>query len=96
MNCAVCLEEIESNNVIYLECEHFFHKCCLYKIRSSYCPLCRTYIRNINSILNCYNNGKENIDQLVCCVSRCPYGYSPYYKDGECRYCYGKNIPDCV
>lgn len=101
MNCAICLEEINSNNVIYLECDHFFHKCCLYKIKSSYCPLCRTYISDINSILNgCYESNDEthrfNTSMLICCASRCPNGYSPFYKGGECRYCYGKNIPDCV
>lgn len=90
MECSICLEAVNNENIIYLDCQHFFHKCCLYKLESSKCPLCRTLIRDINETLN------VNVNYLVCCPSRCPNGYSPFQDNGECRYCYGKNIPDCV
>lgn len=89
--CSVCLEPIFYNNKVVLDCGHFFHRCCIYKIHTSNCPLCREQIKDINTRL-----GPENNYSLICCPSRCPLGYSPLFKDGECRYCYGKTIPDCV
>lgn len=103
MECSICLEAVNNENIIYLDCQHFFHKCCLYKLESSKCPLCRTSIRDINETLNDNVNVNDinyqmdnNFNNLVCCPSRCPNGYSPFQDNGECRYCYGKNIPDCV
>ena len=52
------------------------------------CPLCREPIRNISEQLR--------IDNLVCCKSRCPLGYAPFKENGECRFCCGKLIRDCV
>ncbi len=44
--CAICLTDLESERVIKLPCEHFFHKECLvnWLRRSTVCPMCRNDI----------------------------------------------------
>ena len=89
IECSVCLEPILSQeSLVTLECKHHFHRCCIFKLEIGVCPLCRCNIRDISNQLK--------LDTLVCCKSRCPKGYSPFQKNGECRYCYGVIIPDCV
>ena len=89
IECSVCLEPVISyESLVTLECNHHFHKCCIYKLETSKCPLCRTQIRNISEQFQPKN--------LVCCKSRCPLGYAPFEENGECRFCYGKIISDCV
>ena len=89
IECSVCLEQIMSEkSLVTLECNHSFHKCCIYKLEIGSCPLCREPIRNISEQLR--------IDNLWFCKSRCPLGYAPFEENGECRFCYGKLIRDCV
>ena len=33
--CSVCLEPIFYNNKVVLDCGHFFHRCCIYKIHTT-------------------------------------------------------------
>lgn len=43
-NCAICIDSLLTNPVMYLPCKHFFHKCCLKQAfeKNLYtCPLCR-------------------------------------------------------
>lgn len=81
--CAVCLNNFSINDVISLDCNHIFHKYCIYLLRNNKCPVCRACILDISSKLS------ETSD-VVCCYSRCSNGYTPFVKNGECRYCYGK------
>ena len=43
-DCVICLENINKDNLIKLNCKHMFHKDCiltLIKKRNRKCPLCR-------------------------------------------------------
>lgn len=44
--CSICLTDLDTERVLRLPCEHFFHKDCLvnWLKRSTVCPLCRTDI----------------------------------------------------
>jgi hypothetical protein len=47
-NCTVCLDEIKhEEDVIFLDCNHFFHKKCIetwFKNCSNKCPICRVEV----------------------------------------------------
>ena len=91
--CSICLENLECDGceleIVKLDCNHFFHKCCIYRINSNSCPICRNSIIDINKLLN--------VNTLaVCCPSRCTRGYEPFLKNGSCRNCYGYPLFDCV
>lgn len=83
-NCSVCLDNIKENDKIILECNHVFHKDCIKKLNNFICPLCRSNI-NIKKIFN--------INYKICDqnpLTHYGYGYSPFCKNGECRFCFGK------
>ena len=42
IECSVCLEQVMSEDtLVTLECNHSFHKCCIYRLEIGSCPLCR-------------------------------------------------------
>tara|TARA_Y100000816_G_C26102020_1_gene584362 strand:- start:1419 stop:1760 length:342 start_codon:yes stop_codon:yes gene_type:complete len=53
--CTICIETLENNQVIEIECGHVFHKQCLYQYIESlpdkkefFCPNCRKeYVLNV-------------------------------------------------
>jgi len=88
--CAICLDSLDcEKEKLKLDCYHFFHKCCIYKININSCPICRTRIIDINKLLNVKTIA-------VCCPSRCSGGYQPFLEKGSCRNCYGVPLFDCV
>ena len=47
MNCVVCTEKIEPENLVALACGHIYHTDCVIKLvekRTRKCPLCRVRI----------------------------------------------------
>ena len=51
MECIICLDKIEPNNLVALKCAHMFHTDCVIKLiekRTRKCPICReriTYVK---------------------------------------------------
>ena len=43
--CPICLETLGEGKIIKTDCEHVYHKECIYKIRSKTCPLCRRKLK---------------------------------------------------
>jgi len=43
MECSICLENINKRDEVILDCNHYFHKRCIFfwKTNSKTCPLCR-------------------------------------------------------
>ena len=79
--CYVCLDTM--NDPLILDCGHIFHKECIKKITNFICPLCR-YPIDLNKIFNlnyhiCNGDPKTHYE----------YGYSPFVKNGSCRFCFG-------
>ena len=84
--CAICYENMDHNGIIKLNCGHMFHKLCVIKINNNKCPLCRAQF-DIKKILN--------IDKNIRICTNCDNSnhiYSPYVKNGECRFCFGRPI----
>lgn len=85
--CSICLENLKDNDII-LSCKHIFHLECLIKLKQFKCPLCRKKF-NIRKLLNLSESDivcfEDSINHFNC-------GYSPYIKDGNCRFCNGKKL----
>jgi len=72
-NCIICLDKFEINNeIIYLDCSHFYHGNCIIKwfAHNNVCPLCKRSYNVGNNIINndyhqiedfIYNNENEGI-----------------------------------
>jgi len=45
-DCPICLENIEKKEIVVTNCNHFFHKKCLFEslIEINRCPICRSTI----------------------------------------------------
>ena len=71
--CAICLENILSDKIIQLDCNHQFHFDCLKKITNNKCPLCRD----------------EIIKEEICngCVSQNFFYVGFVKKNGNCIHC---------
>ena len=84
--CSICYENINDSSSAELCCGHRFHKLCLAKMINSKCPLCRTHF-DVRKELNINRNAR------ICKNSgKMDHYYSPFIKNGECRFCYGKPI----
>lgn len=42
--CAICFEPIEFYNIFITECNHKYHRNCIYQWKKNNCPLCRRII----------------------------------------------------
>ena len=76
MDCAICLSKIKNEDSVWLQCEHVFHRDCLYQIKTLRCPLCREKIdtKRVFGVENMCNGEYHE--------------YSPFVKNGPCRICY--------
>ena len=85
MECSICLELINKNNII-LECNHNFHRDCLKHLKKWNCPICRMNI-NVPKVFN--------IQHAICnsdISTHYGFGYAPVVPNGFCRFCTGKPI----
>jgi len=79
IECCICLESINKENEIPLECGHLFHKNCLLKTDKNICPLCKVsftnieknYIKQITQIQNAEVEGfcLRNVPKKIKLVS---------------------------
>jgi len=67
LECPICYEKLNKENIIKTNCNHYFCKKCISKLNSLLCPMCRGNIRKLNSAIICSNiidNIKEKINKL--------------------------------
>ena len=50
--CSICIDSLENDKILKLECNHIFHLECLKKVKNNKCPLCRANIVNDEYCLN--------------------------------------------
>ena len=50
--CSICIDSLENEKILKLECSHIFHLECLKKVKNNKCPLCRANIVNDEYCLN--------------------------------------------
>ena len=82
--CPICYEDINYKTCIKLHCGHIFNKDCFVKFTINKCPLCRTPFDQ-KKIL------KIDSNKIICKNSN-NHLYSPFVKNGECRFCFGRPI----
>lgn len=59
--CSICLEQLESTNLVITKCGHCFHGSCIFKMVKTdkcYCPICRTNLlyKNVASLNELYDS----------------------------------------
>ena len=77
MICSICLEN-DNKKIVNLACGHSFHYKCLCRIRKPECPLCRTFLSDIDvtlfeKIQKLQNDDKERLsleNELVACLAQ--------------------------
>lgn len=42
MDCGICMEKIDKDDIEHLVCGHYLCKCCLDRLTKDICPYCRT------------------------------------------------------
>lgn len=67
MDCGICLEKIEKDNIEYLKCSHFLCKNCFDRLRQNSCPYCRTEFTKDKSNIckEVTNNYYQQVDNIL-------------------------------
>lgn len=50
MDCAICLDEVNTTNMETLKCGHVFHSSCMVHWHQNSCPMCRALVVNEDDI----------------------------------------------